>query len=127
GTVSQELIDSLMHAVVQQDAAAVLGHIERAVDEGASFSQLTRDLVAYGRDLLLLIVGYEGIHALSDAQKKTRHTLANAMGRARLMALVDGLRATEKEMRQSTDHRLLLELALVRAASEQFAVAPPQA
>lgn len=127
GTVSQELIDNLMHAVVQQDAAAVLGHIERAVDEGASFSQLTRDLVAYGRDLLLLTVGYEGIHTLSDAQKKTRHALAHAMGRARLMTLVESLRATEKEMRQSTDHRLLLELALVRAASQQFAAVAPQA
>ena len=126
GTVSQELLDNLMQAVVQQDAAAVLGHIERAVDEGASFSQLTRDLVAYGRDLLLLTVGYEGTHPFSDEQKKIRHALANAMGRARLMTLVEALRATEKEMRQSTDHRLLLELALVRAASRQFAVVPSQ-
>jgi DNA polymerase-3 subunit gamma/tau len=117
GTVSQELIDDLMRAVVAQDAVGVLQHIERAVDEGASFSQLTRDLVSYGRDLLLLTVGYEGVSTLSDAQKKTRHELANAIGRARLMAIVENLRATEKEMRQSTDHRLLLELALVRAAS----------
>jgi len=127
GTVSQELIDNLMRAVVEQDAGAVLRHIESAVDEGASFSQLTRDLVAYGRDLLLLIIGYEGSHIFSDDQKKTRHRLANAMGRARLMALVESLRATEKEMRQSTDHRLLLELSLVRAASEQFAAVPVQA
>ena len=134
GTVSQELIDDLMRAVVFQDAAGVLGHIERAVDEGASFSQLTRDLVAYGRDLILLTVGYEGVSTLSDSQKKTRHDLANGIGRARLMTIVENLRATEKEMRQSTDHRLLLELALVRAASgietQQIAPAPlaaPQA
>ncbi len=117
GTVSQELIDNLMRAVVAQDAVGVLGHIESAVDEGASFSQLTRDLVSYGRDLLLLTVGYEGVSTLSDSQKKTRHELANGIGRARLMTIVENLRATEKEMRQSTDHRLLLELALVRAAS----------
>lgn len=117
GTVSEELIDDLMRAVVGQDAAGVLGHIERAVDEGASFSQLTRDLVGYCRDLLLLLVGFESTSTLSDAQKKTRHDFANAIGRARLMNTVEALRATEKEMRQSTDHRLLLELALVRAAS----------
>ena len=126
GTVSEELIDDLMRAVVSQDAAGVLGHIERAVDEGASFSQLTRDLVSYCRDLLLLMVGFESTSTLSDAQKKTRHDFANAIGRARLMNTVDALRATEKEMRQSTDHRLLLELALVRAASavESTPVAP---
>ncbi len=126
GTVSQELIDNLMRSVVGQDAAGVLRHIESAVDEGASFSQLTRDLVAYGRDLLLLTVGYEGSNTHSDAQKKTRHGLATAMGRARLITLVESLRATEKEMRQSTDHRLLLELSLVRAASEKFAAVPVQ-
>jgi DNA polymerase-3 subunit gamma/tau len=131
GTVSQELMDNLMRAVVAQDAVGVLQHIESAVDEGASFSQLTRDLVSYGRDLLLLTVGYEGVSTLSDAQKKTRHELANAIGRARLMTIVENLRATEKEMRQSTDHRLLLELALVRAASgvevPQIAPAPVSA
>jgi len=33
------------------------------------------------------------------------------------LGMVDALRTAEKDMRQSTDHRLLLELTLVRAAS----------
>lgn len=118
GTVSRELIEGLMHAISRQDAVEILTHIENALDEGASFSQLTRDLVAYCRDLLLLTIGYEAESTLSDEQKQMRRQMADVIGRARLLATIEGLCAAEKEMRQSTDHRLLLELALVRAVSE---------
>ncbi|HEX8237529.1 MAG TPA: DNA polymerase III subunit gamma/tau [Abditibacteriaceae bacterium] len=118
GTVSRELLWDLMDGIAARDPAAGLTAIERATEEGVSFSQLTRDLVSYSRDLLLLTVGFEGESGLSDTEKKRRHAHANAIGRARLTDLVEALRAAEKEMRQSTDHRLLLELTLVRQSSE---------
>jgi DNA polymerase-3 subunit gamma/tau len=126
GTISQELLVSLMDAVVSGDAIAALNAIESATEEGVSFSQLTRDLVSYGRDLLLLTVGFEGENILNDAERKHRSEHARQMGRARLLAFVEALRAAEKEMRQSTDHRLLLELTLVRAASGELLAAAPQ-
>ena len=118
GTVAQELLVQIMDAVVECQPAEVLRQIECAVDEGASFSQVTRDLVGYCRDLLLLTVGFEGTSGLNDKEKKQRHHHAERMGRARLMSTLEALRAAEKEMRLSIDHRLLLELTLVRAASE---------
>jgi DNA polymerase-3 subunit gamma/tau len=120
GTVSQELLDGLIGCVASRDAAGVLGFIERAVEEGASFSQLARDLISYCRDLLLLTVGYEGTSTLSDHEKKTRHHFANELGHARILGTIELLRAAEKETRENTNHRLLLELALVRATSDQF-------
>ncbi|HVF09184.1 MAG TPA: DNA polymerase III subunit gamma/tau [Abditibacteriaceae bacterium] len=118
GTVPQELLVQIVDAVVECQPAAVLRQIEYAVEEGASFSQVTRDLVGYCRDLLLLTVGFESDGGLSDGEKKQRHHHAQRMGQARLMSTLENLRAAEKEMRQSIDHRLLLELTLVRAASE---------
>ncbi|MDF2440531.1 MAG: polymerase subunit gamma/tau [Abditibacteriota bacterium] len=117
GTVSQELLLQIIEAVAANDAHAALAQIERATEEGVSFTQLTRDLTNYCRDLLLLTVGYESSGVLTDAEKKSRHRHSQMMGRTRLLACVEALRAAEKEMRQSTDHRLLLELTLVRAAS----------
>jgi DNA polymerase-3 subunit gamma/tau len=125
GTVSQELLDGLIGAVAQRDAATVLGLIERALEEGASFSQLARDLVSYCRDLLLLTVGYESSNALSDEAKKTRHDYSKQLGHTRILGTIELLRAAEKETRENTNHRLLLELALVRAASDQFNLAMP--
>ncbi len=117
GTVSQELMRELIDAVATQDALAALTAIERATEEGVSFSQLARDLTSYCRDLLLLTVGFGSDGALPDDERRQRSEHSRVMGRARLTACVEALRATEKEMRQSTDHRLLLELALVRLTS----------
>jgi len=119
GTVSHELLQSLMNAVAHRDAPAALRDIERATEEGVSFSQLARDLTNLCRDLLLLTLNFESDGGLSQQERDGRSEHARLMGRARLLSTVEALRATEKEMRQSTDHRLLLELALVRAASEE--------
>ncbi len=115
GGVPQELLDGLIESVANCDAASVFGLIEKAVEEGASFAQLARDLTAYARDLLLLTVGYAGDENLSASERASRARHAEMLGRGRLERLITLLRDAEKEMRQSTDHRLLLELTLVRS------------
>jgi len=117
GTVSRELLASLVEAVAQGDGHAVLEQLDNAVGEGASFSQLAKDLTNYCRDLMLLTVGYQNESTFSEADKAQRQEQAQSLGRDRLLAMVDALRTAEKDMRQSTDHRLLLELTLVRASA----------
>jgi len=117
GTVSRELLASLLDAVAAGDGAAVLAQLDNAVAEGASFSQLAKDLTHYCRDLLLLTVGYQDKSTFDDSGNQQQQAQAQALGRDRLLGMVDALRTAEKDMRQSTDHRLLLELTLVRAAS----------
>jgi DNA polymerase-3 subunit gamma/tau len=118
GTVSRELLLSLMDAIAEQDATSALRQVEQATEEGVSFSQLTRDLTSYCRDLLLLTVGFEDNAALTENERARRQFHAQQMGRERLTRCVESLRLAEKEMRQSTDHRLLLELTLVRLTAE---------
>ena len=127
GGVPQELLDGLIESVANQDAASVFGLIERAVEEGASFAQLSRDLTAYARDLLLLTVGYSGDENLSVQENASRARHAEMLGRGRLERLITLLRDAEKEMRQSTDHRLLLELTLVRVCDGASLPAAPNA
>lgn len=130
GTVSRELLASLVEAVARGDGHAVLEQLDNAVGEGASFSQLAKDLTNYCRDLMLLTVGYASESTFSEADKAQRQEQANSLGRDRLLAMVDALRTAEKDMRQSTDHRLLLELTLVRASANLLeapkATAPKQ-
>ncbi len=127
GGVPQELLDGLIESVANCDAASVFGLIEKAVEEGASFAQLSRDLTAYARDLLLLTVGYAGDENLSAGERASRARHAEMLGRARLERLITLLRDAEKEMRQSTDHRLLLELTLVRSCDGAALPAVPAA
>ncbi len=114
GTVSRELLLDLVDAIADQDATSALRQVETATEEGVSFSQLTRDLTSYCRDLLLLTVGFEDNGTLTENERARRREHANKIGRERLTRCVESLRLAEKEMRQSTDHRLLLELTLVR-------------
>lgn len=122
GTVSRELLASLVEAVAQGDGHAVLEQLDKAVAEGASFSQLAKDLTNYCRDLMLLTVGYQDKSTFSEADKAQREQQAKSLGRDRLLTMVDALRTAEKDMRQSTDHRLLLELTLVRAAANLLGI-----
>ena len=124
GGVPQELLDGLIESVANCDAASVFGLIEKAVEEGASFAQLSRDLTAYARDLLLLTVGYAGDENLSASERSARARHAEMLGRGRLERLITLLREAEKEMRVSTDHRLLLELTLVRSCDGAVLSAP---
>ena len=125
GGVPQELLDGLIESVANCDAAGVFGLIEKAVEEGASFAQLSRDLTAYARDLLLLTVGHTGDENLSASERSSRARHAEMLGRGRLERLITLLRDAEKEMRQSTDHRLLLELTLVRVCDGAALPAAP--
>jgi len=126
GGVPQELLDGLMDSVANADAHGALEHVERALDEGASFGQLARDLTAYARDLLMQSVGFPLPADLTPSEKSARERHAALLGRGKLEGFLTLLRESEKEMRNSTDHRLLLELALVRACEGHFSFASTQ-
>ncbi|RYX83252.1 DNA polymerase III subunit gamma/tau [bacterium] len=126
GGVPQELLFGMMDSVSAGDTRGALQFVENAVDEGASFGQLARDLTSYARDLLLQTVGFPLPADLSNEEHAAREHHAAAMGRAKLEGFLTLLRESEKEMRQSTDHRLLLELCLVRACEGHFTVASTQ-
>ena len=126
GGVPQELIDGMFDAVGASDAHGALELVEGAVDEGASFGQLARDLTSYARDLLLQTVGFPIPADLSNAERAARERHASELGRGKLEGFLTLLRESEKEMRSSTDHRLLLELCLVRACQGHYSVASTQ-
>ena len=121
GGVPQQLIDDLIGFIGAGDAHGTLETLERAVGEGASFSQLGRDLTSYLRDLMLLSVGFAGDEGLSDAEIATRKQHVALLGRARLETMLGALREASKEMRDNVDHRLIIELTLVRASQNSLA------
>ncbi|PQV63850.1 DNA polymerase-3 subunit gamma/tau [Abditibacterium utsteinense] len=121
GGVPQELITALVENIGLGNAHAVLETLERAVAQGASFSQLGRDLTAYLRDLLLISVGFPGEIGLSPEELAIRQHHVQMLGRARLETTLTALREASKEMRENVDHRLIVELTLVRASQNSVA------
>lgn len=123
GSVSRELLKSLMDSLAERDVNLALSSVEAASEEGVAFPQLVRDLIAYARDGLLLIMGASV--PLDDQEKARLSEHARKIGKARLLHFIESLRAAEKEMRTGTDQRLLLELALVRATTDFSSEAAP--
>lgn len=116
GSVSRELLQSLMDALAERDVSLALASVETASEEGVAFGQLARDLIAYSRDSMLLMMG---AHVAAEGEERARMAEhARKIGKARLLHFIEALRQSEKEMREATDHRLLLELALVRATTD---------
>ena len=122
GGVPQELINALVEGVAAGDAHAVLQSTDLAVEEGASFFQLAKDLTSYLRDLMLMSVGFAGDVTLSPAERTLRQRHAQSLGRGRVEAILGALREAAKEMRENVDHRLILELTLVRASEANFGI-----
>jgi DNA polymerase-3 subunit gamma/tau len=123
GSVSRELLQKLMDSLAERDVSLALSSIETAGEEGVSFGQLARDLIAYARDGLLLMMGAAVAAEGDERARMAEH--ARKVGKARLLLFIESLRAAEKEMREATDHRLLLELALVRATTDFSSEAAP--
>jgi DNA polymerase-3 subunit gamma/tau len=122
GGVPQQLIDDLVTNIGTGDAHAVLETLEKAVGEGASFSQLGRDLTSYLRDLMLMSVGFPGDEGLSAEELAMRRHHVQVLGRGRLETILGALREASKEMRDNVDHRLIVELTLVRASQNTLSV-----
>jgi DNA polymerase-3 subunit gamma/tau len=123
GGVPQQLIDDVVDNIGSGDAHGVLETLEKAVAEGASFSQLGRDLTSYLRDLMLMSVGFPGDEGLSNEELAVRHRHVQLLGRGRLETILTALREASKEMRDNVDHRLIVELTLVRASQNTLGVA----
>ena len=123
GSVSRELLKSLLDALAERDVSLALASVETASEEGVAFGQLARDLIAYSRDALLLMMGAQVAAEGEERARMAEH--ARRIGKARLLHFIESLRGAEKEMREATDHRLLLELALVRATTDFASEAAP--
>ncbi|MER3456976.1 MAG: DNA polymerase III subunit gamma/tau [candidate division GAL15 bacterium] len=118
GFVEDEVVDTVIRAVQEADAAAALRVAAQVVDSGRDPRAALRRLLLHFRDLLLLRIS----PALADlvdvpADRIPRLTeQAGAFEPEELLRAISVLHAAEGEVRWSTQPRLSLELALLRLA-----------
>ncbi|MDQ4028561.1 MAG: DNA polymerase III subunit gamma/tau, partial [Actinomycetota bacterium] len=112
-----ELFDS----IAAHDIGGVFWSIHAQVAQGADVRELTRGALRHARSLLLLNTAPEADELLEVAQED-RSVLS---GQAERFSAGDLVRAIEllstalTDMREAPNHRLLLEVAAVRAAAPQ--------
>ncbi|MGD8238915.1 MAG: DNA polymerase III subunit gamma/tau [Armatimonadota bacterium] len=127
GATGDELVTEVADIVLRRDVAAAFEAVDRLIKDGKDIGQLLLDLTTYFRNLLLLSLGGspEELVEATELEREKLTTHASEAKPARVMAAIDVLTATQNELRQSSQHRIALELALARICRHEDAAPEP--
>ena len=122
GVVDEEVAHNLAQAVIDGDAGACLVLAGRLIDEGRDVRQTLRSLIDQFRDLLVVAVMRQPEEIVETTAQRLDALRAQA---ARLSpgAIAQYIRvfaAAEAEARTATQPRVVLEMALLRAARPEM-------
>ena len=119
GSAGEERVAELARHLVDRDPAAALTDLEAAVQEGVDVAQLVEQLFGYFRDSMAAVAGCsaESFLYASPSGKDEVIRVGRQLGLQTLLAVMQILDQTLWRLRQSTQARILVELALVRIAS----------
>ena len=120
GVTDADTLLQIAEIVARQDLAAVFPVVDRLVTEGKNLGRLIEDLTSFFRDLLrLALAGATGAAWLQlgpDGEARMRQA-AQAIGQERLLTSVHALAELAVKLKESSQHALLLELALTELAN----------
>jgi DNA polymerase-3 subunit gamma/tau len=133
GSVSSEAVEGLLgernedafvdifDAIASGDVGAVFASVHSLVAQGADPRQLALGALEHGRSLLLLRTAPDAEELLdvSDEDRPVLLTQAERFTAGALVRSIDLVAKSLIEMRNAPNHRLLLEVALIRSAAPE--------
>jgi DNA polymerase-3 subunit gamma/tau len=121
GVADAELLFDAMDAVAAGDAAAALGGVARLSRSGRDAGQFLRDLETHARELLVVQTLGEVPPELrvTDDRDERMAEQAGRVGRAEVVRLLDLLANGLEAIKNGSEPRTQLELALVKAAAPE--------
>ena len=115
GLTDRATLNLLATSVIDADEGAVLQNIDKIAKSGKNITQLSKDLVGYVRDLLVVktCADYENILKLPKDQLLELKTLSDKSNNDKLIEILTRLSRLDNEYRYTTNPRGLLEITLV--------------
>jgi DNA polymerase III subunit gamma/tau len=119
GTAPDERLVELGQALVDRQRPRILELFETALGSGVQISELTDQLMAYFRDLMVLASGAAEAHLISvDGDRRAALAVqARTAGLQTILAALQIIAETKLRMKGANFARVLLELALIRIGS----------
>jgi DNA polymerase III subunit gamma/tau len=117
----EDIFLQLFDAIAAGDVASIFLTIHSVVAQGSDPRQLAKNALTHARSLLLLVTAPEA-EDLLDVSVEDQPKLvlqAERFSAADLLRTIELISDSLAEMRNTPDHRLLLEVALVRAAAPE--------
>ncbi|MCC7452129.1 MAG: DNA polymerase III subunit gamma/tau [Anaerolineae bacterium] len=128
GTASTRGVAELVQAMIDNDAAAGLDAINRAIDEGADPAQFGRQIVEHLRNLMLIQTGGPSLVDTSKEQLAILQQQASALPTGALIRNIRAFNTAVTETRGGWQPQLPLELAFIestRPLQETVVVSAP--
>jgi len=111
GAVEEDVLLELGDVIASGDPSAAFELAERLLREGGDVRELLKSAANHFRDLLALKVGADRLHA-DDPRWRDQ---AEEYSQERLVHVIDTFCAAEKDLRFNEQHRLGLEMALLKS------------
>jgi DNA polymerase-3 subunit gamma/tau len=117
GTVNIEFLFKIGECFTTNDITAGLEIVDELVGQGKDVRQFAKDLTEHLRNLLLVQV----CSSVDDLVPVSRETLslmgkqAGALGKDKIISLIEIFTSAEREMKWTSQPRLILELAVIKA------------
>jgi DNA polymerase III subunit gamma/tau len=118
GIVEEEIAEEITEAVIAGDAARCLACAARVIDEGKDVRQILRGLVEHFRDLLVvaMVRDPQGIVETTESRLAALRSQSARLSPGEIVQKIRLLSTAEAEARFTTQPRVVLEMALLRAA-----------
>jgi DNA polymerase-3 subunit gamma/tau len=119
GTAEGGRLTELLTHLVARDAGQALATLDRAVADGVDCGQFAEQLLVYFRDLMAVSVGCSAdlLQQAGPADVAELKAASQQLGLPTILAATQILDQALVRMRQSTDPRVLLEVALVHVCN----------
>lgn len=115
GTVGQEMLQAIVSAIFDQNAAGAVQSLNKLLMEGKDPARFTEDLILYFRDMLLLKMAPELEESLERTMVEETFTeLAAQVSEAAIYEYIAVLNKAQQEMKFTNHARIYLEVALVK-------------
>src|SRR5579884_2072592 len=122
GVIDQEVAEEIADAVIAGDAARCLALAGRVIEEGRDVRQILRSLVEQFRDILVVAIVEDprGIVETTERRLASLRAQGARLAPADIVQRIQILTAAEAEARLATQPRVVLEMALLRAARPEM-------
>lgn len=117
GTVNSDMLFRMADAIVNNEVTAGLKLVEELVRQGKDVRQFTKDLIEHFRNVLLTEVCDNAgeLVPVSEEVLQNLRVQADRFGKTKIISLIELFTYTEREMKWTSQPRLILELAVIKA------------
>ena len=128
GATDESVLSQVVTAVTKQEVEQVLLLIDQLIKEGKEIPDFVSAMISFVRNMLVLKAtgGTAGLGSILTSQTETLQPLVATVTTEQLIFYINTLTRLEKELKWSSQKKILLEVALIQMCTgPQAAVATP--